>query len=131
MSVKTLYCVVGPTAIGKTKFAIALAQTLETEILSSDSRQFYKELHIGTAVPSKEELQAIPHHCIQHQSIFNTYTVGDFEKDALLILNKQFKTKQAMVLVGGSGLYTDAVVNGLDIFPDVPETLKNKILLVP
>ncbi len=119
MEEKVLVCVVGPTAIGKTRLAIALAQHFETEIVSADSRQFYREMTVGTAVPSEEELNAAPHHFIQHRSIFEPYSVGDFEQEALALLKKLFQTKEVVIMVGGSGLYVDAVVKGLDDFPEI------------
>ncbi len=115
-----LICVVGPTAIGKTTLAIQIAKHFTTEIISSDSRQFYKEMAIGTAVPSKEELVEITHHFIQYRSIFEEYSVGDFERDALKLLDTLFETNNVIVMVGGSGLYIDAVIKGLDKFPEVP-----------
>ncbi|WP_343486099.1 tRNA (adenosine(37)-N6)-dimethylallyltransferase MiaA [Allomuricauda sp. d1] len=124
MSKKVLIAVVGPTGIGKTKLAISLAQHFNTEILSADSRQFYTEMSIGTAVPSKEELQAAPHHFIQHKSIHESYSVGDFERDALLLLENLFKTRDILIMVGGSGLYVDAVVDGLDDFPEVDAEIR-------
>ena len=127
MSAKLLIAVVGPTAIGKTKLAIALAQQYKTEILSADSRQFYKEMRIGTAVPSQEELRAIPHHFIQHKSIFEDYSVGDFETDALKKLKELFKNKDVVIMVGGSGLYVDAVVDGLDEFPQVEPKIRAQL----
>lgn len=120
-----LICVIGPTAIGKTSLAIALAKGLNTEILSADSRQFYKEMSIGTAVPSEDELAVVPHHFIQNKSIFDDYSVGDFEKEALSFLNDMFfpqdseKAYNSFVMVGGSGLYVDAIIKGLDYFPEI------------
>ncbi|PIF01362.1 MAG: tRNA (adenosine(37)-N6)-dimethylallyltransferase MiaA [Maribacter sp.] len=131
MKDKTLISVVGPTAIGKTSLAISLAQHYGAEIISADSRQFYKELQIGTAVPDKEELLAAKHHCIQHKSVLDHYSVGDFEKEAIGILDDLFKTNDVAILVGGSGLYVDAVTKGLDDFPTVPPHYRgnlNKIL---
>lgn len=122
-----LICVVGPTAIGKTALSIALANAFETEIISADSRQFFREMSIGTAVPSSEELAEAPHHFIQNKSISETYSVGDFEREALLKLHKLFKTHQIVVMVGGSGLYVDAVVRGLDSFPKVPGTIREAL----
>ncbi|WP_203293022.1 tRNA (adenosine(37)-N6)-dimethylallyltransferase MiaA [Luteirhabdus pelagi] len=122
-----LIVVVGPTAIGKTALAIKLAQAFNTEIISADSRQFYKEMEIGTAVPSSEELAAAPHHFIQHKSITEAYTVGDFETEALAVLEEFFKEHSVAVMVGGSGLYVDAVVKGLDSFPKVPETIRRSV----
>jgi tRNA dimethylallyltransferase len=116
---KTLISVVGPTAIGKTKLAIALAKEYQTSIISADSRQFFKEMKIGTAVPSLEELSAIPHYFIQHKSILEPYSVGDFERDAITLLEKLFQKNEVVVMVGGSGLYIDAVAKGLDNFPEV------------
>lgn len=122
-----LICVVGPTAIGKTGKAIEIASALSTEILSADSRQFFREMKIGTAVPSQEELDAVPHHFIQFRSIFDEYSVGDFERDALVFLEEKFRTNPVMVMVGGSGLYVDAVVKGLDNFPDMDPDIRKKL----
>ncbi|WP_422861001.1 tRNA (adenosine(37)-N6)-dimethylallyltransferase MiaA [Flagellimonas sp. S174] len=130
MKSKKLIVVVGPTAIGKTKLAISLAQYFKTEIISSDSRQFFKEMQIGTAVPSEEELASVPHHCIQHISIQQPYSVGDFEKDALALMQKLFQDNDYAIMVGGSGLYTDAVVHGLDEFPEVPSHIRPELNLV-
>ncbi|MCB0373405.1 MAG: tRNA (adenosine(37)-N6)-dimethylallyltransferase MiaA [Muricauda sp.] len=127
MSKKILLAVVGPTAIGKTATGILLAQHFKTEIISADSRQFFKEMEIGTAVPSKKELAAAPHHFIQHKSIFEPYSVGDFEKEAIELLNQLFQTKDLVVMVGGSGLYVDAVVSGLDEFPDVDPAIRERL----
>jgi tRNA dimethylallyltransferase len=126
-SQKTLICVIGPTAIGKTSLAIALAKEFKTEIISADSRQFYKEMSIGTAVPSKEELEAARHHFIQSKSIFNDYSVGDFEREALLLLSELFQRNDAVVLAGGSGLYVDALVYGLDDFPKVDPDVRKQL----
>ena len=119
-----LICVVGATAIGKTALGITLANAFNTEIISADSRQFYKEMEIGTAVPSKKELATAVHHCIQHKSIFDTYTVGDFEREALQKLDYLFTKRPIAILVGGSGLYVDAVVKGLDHFPNISEEIR-------
>lgn len=124
---KILISVVGPTAIGKTKLAIALAQHFKTDILSADSRQFYKEMRIGTAVPSEEELQSAIHHFIQHKSIQEPYSVGDFEKDAIQLLEDLFKKTDIVILVGGSGLYVDAVTKGLDYFPKVDPEIRTRL----
>lgn len=128
MITKTLIAVIGPTAIGKTDLAIRLANHFQTEILSADSRQFYKEMTIGTAVPSHWELKMAHHHFIQHKSIFDTYSVGDFEKEAILKLDYIFKEKNIAILVGGSGLYVDAVVKGLDSFPPVPIQIREELI---
>ena len=118
--------ILGPTAIGKTSLSIKIANYYQTEIISADSRQFYKEMKIGTAVPEIEELKAAPHHFIQHISVENDYSVGDFEKQAIQKLEDLFKEKQLVVMVGGSGLYIKAVTEGLDDFPDVdPEIRQN------
>lgn len=124
---RTLICVVGPTAIGKTTLAIKLANAFSTEIISADSRQFYKEMSIGTAVPSNEELGAAKHHFIQNISVFDNYSVGDFERDALSSLEKIFKINPIAVMVGGSGLYVDAVVEGLDKFPEVSPDIRQQL----
>ncbi|WP_394748565.1 tRNA (adenosine(37)-N6)-dimethylallyltransferase MiaA [Spongiimicrobium salis] len=123
----TLISIVGPTAIGKTALSIALAQHYRTEIISADSRQFYKEMRIGTAVPSTSELASAPHHFIQHKSIEEAYSVGDFEKEAIALLEKKFQEHQLLIMVGGSGLYVDAVVKGLDEFPSVPAKVRTSL----
>ena len=124
---KTLIAVVGPTAIGKTALSIKLANHYNTEIVSADSRQFYKEMTIGTAVPSKEELSAAKHHFIQNLSVTEDYSVGDFERDGLALLEKLFKLQDIVILVGGSGLYVNAIVKGLNHFPDVDESIRLKL----
>ena len=127
MSEKALLAVVGPTGIGKTALGIQLAKHFNTEIVSADSRQFFKEMEIGTAVPSKEELEQASHHFIQHKSIFEPYSVGDFEKEALSLLEDLFQKKDVVVMVGGSGLYVDAVISGLDEFPEVDPEIRSKL----
>lgn len=123
---KYLISIVGPTAIGKTSLSIALAKHFNTEIISADSRQFYKEMQIGTAAPTPTELAAAKHHFIHHKSIHENYNVGTFEKDAISKLNTLFKNHDIVIMVGGSGLYVDAVTKGLDYFPDVnPEIRKS------
>ena len=124
MKTNFLISVVGPTAIGKTTLGIKLAQYFNTEIISADSRQFYKEMFIGTAVPSQIELKAVPHHFIQHKSIKDKYTVGDFENDAIKKLKTLFSTKSVVIMVGGSGLYIDAVTKGLDYFPKIDSNIR-------
>jgi tRNA dimethylallyltransferase len=114
-----LISVVGPTAIGKTALSIKLANHFKTEIISADSRQFYKEMNIGTAAPSQEELNLAPHHFIQHKSIQSTYNVGDFERDAVAKIDKLHHHHGTVIMVGGSGLYVKAVTKGLDYFPEV------------
>ena len=126
MNKNNLISIVGPTAIGKTTLAIAIAKHYKTEIISADSRQFYKEMSIGTAVPSPEELASVPHHFIQHKSIFEEYTVGDFEREAIEKLAKLFEDNDIVVMVGGSGLYVDAIKDGLDNFPPIdPENRRH------
>ena len=127
LSKKTLISISGPTAIGKTRMAIALAKHFNTEILSCDSRQFFKEMHIGTAVPEADELAEVKHHFIQHKSIFTPYSVGDFEREATTLLSELFKQHDVVVMVGGSGLYADALIHGLDSFPTVPEAVRNEL----
>ncbi len=124
---KTLITISGPTAVGKTKLSIDLAMILNCEIISSDSRQFYKELSIGTAVPTKEELNKVKHHCIQHKSILESYSIKDFEKEALNIITNQFKTYKYVIMVGGSGLYMDAVIYGLDEFPKIDNKVRDNL----
>lgn len=122
-----LITVIGATAIGKTALSIQLAQYFSTEIISSDSRQFYKEMRIGTAVPSAEELAAAPNHFIQNISIFDNYSVGQFEKDALKKLGELFSKNNIVVMVGGSGLYTNAVLEGFDDFPEIAPEIRKKL----
>lgn len=124
---KYLITIVGPTAIGKTALSIVLAQHYKCEIVSCDSRQFFKEMTIGTAVPSQEELAAAPHHFIQNKSIFENYSVGDYEKEALSKIDELFATNDFVVLVGGSGLYVEAVINGFDSFPEIDLSVRNDI----
>jgi tRNA dimethylallyltransferase len=124
---KTLISIVGPTAIGKTHLSIEVAKALKTEIISCDSRQFYKEMNIGTAVPSKEELSAVKHHFIQHISIFDEYSVGKFEIEAMKLIEEKFQYKNTLCLTGGSGLYQKAVLKGLDDFPKVEPHIREEL----
>jgi tRNA dimethylallyltransferase len=110
----TLVVITGPTAVGKTALCVKIAQHFKTEILSADSRQFYKELAIGTAKPTTDEMQNIKHHFIDSHSISENYNVNKFEKDALVILEKLFEKHQIVILTGGSGLYIDILCNGFD-----------------
>ncbi len=121
---KTVIAIVGPTAIGKTKLSIQLANYFNTVIISADSRQFYKEMSIGTAVPSAAELAEVKHYFIQHKSIFDSYSVGDYEKEVLAYLEQHFKTNDIIILVGGSGLYVDAVRKGFDTFPEINPNIR-------
>ena len=124
MNSKLLLYVAGPTASGKTALAITLAKHFDTEIVSCDSRQFYKEMTLGTAVPNSEELAAAPHHFIQQRSIREPYSVGDFQREALKTLKTLFKTKDTVILVGGSGMYADALIDGLDVFPEIDPQIR-------
>jgi tRNA dimethylallyltransferase len=124
---KYLITIVGPTAIGKTSLSIPLAKHFKCEIVSCDSRQFFKEMSIGTAVPSDTELAEIKHHFIQNKSIFDEYTVGDYEKEAIKILDELFKNNDYAVLVGGSGLYVDAVLKGFDSFPTIEKNIREGV----
>lgn len=122
-----LITIIGPTAIGKTSLSIALAQHFNCDIISCDSRQFFKEMTIGTAVPNDEELALATHHFIQNKSIFDNYSVGDFEKEAIAKLDELFLKNNVQIMVGGSGLYVDAVLKGFDDFPDISEEVRNTI----
>lgn len=124
---QTLITIVGPTAIGKTTLSIDLAMHFNSEIISCDSRQFFKEMTIGTAVPDIDELLATKHHFIQHISIFDDYNVGQFEKDTLSKLDELFIKNPIQIMVGGSGLYADAVLNGLDDFPEVDASIREEL----
>ena len=125
---KRLIVISGATAIGKTALSIQLAQHFNSEIISADSRQFYKELKIGATPPSQEELIKVKHHFIQHLSVKDDYNVGLFEKDAIAVLYTLFKKTDTLIMAGGSGLYIDAVCNGLDTFPEVDEKIKKKLI---
>jgi len=125
----TLITIVGPTAIGKTALSIQLANAFSASIISCDSRQFFKEMKIGTAVPEPKELAAAKHYFIQNRSVFNSYNVGEFERDALEKLEALFKENPIQIMVGGSGLYVDAVLNGLDYFPEVNPKIREALLL--
>lgn len=122
-----LIIIAGPTAIGKTALAIEVAQHFKCDIISCDSRQFYKEMTIGTAVPSAEELAAVKHHFIQNKNIFEPYSVGDFEREAIAKLNELFEQNPIQVMVGGSGLYVNAVIKGFDNFPDVEPQIREQL----
>lgn len=125
---KYLITVIGPTAIGKTALAIEIAKHFKCDIISADSRQFFKEMNIGTAVPSKQEQEAAKHHFIQNISIFDEYTVGDFERDAITKLDELYITNDLAVMVGGSGLYIDAVLKGFDDFPDIDPSVRAELV---
>jgi tRNA dimethylallyltransferase len=126
---KHLITIVGPTAIGKTSLSIALAQHFNCEIISCDSRQFFKEMTIGTAVPNQLELSSAKHHFIHNKSVFEVYNVGDFEKEAILKLEELYTNNDFVILVGGSGLYVDAILKGFDAIPEIEKTIRENIKL--
>lgn len=121
---KTLIVIAGPTAVGKTTLAIELAKYYCTDILSADSRQFYREMEIGTAKPSLEELNTVNHHFINSHSITEAFNVGDYEREALKLLTRLFKKHNIVIAVGGSGLFINAIINGLDDIP--PSSAENR-----
>lgn len=125
---KTLLVIVGPTAVGKTDLCVQLAQELKTEIISADSRQFYKELSIGTAKPSMADQGGVTHHFIDSHSIHDYFSPGDFERDALLRLTSLFEQHDFVIATGGSGLYLKALVDGLDEMPDIDMVLRNSLM---
>lgn len=124
---RKLIVVVGPTAVGKTALAISLAKHFRTEIISADSRQFYREMSIGTAKPTAEELAQAPHHFIDSHSIAEEYSAGDFERDVLDLLDKLFEQHEYVVMVGGSGLFVRSVCEGLDDLPKAPVEVRNRL----
>ena len=125
---KTVYIIIGPTAVGKTAFAISLAQALHTEIISADARQCYGEMNIGVARPSTSELAALPHHFIASHSINDTINASVFERYALDKVEALFKTKDAVVMVGGTGLYIKAFCEGLDMIPEIDPKIRAEII---
>ena len=122
---KYLVSILGPTAIGKTKLAIELAEKYSTEIISADSRQFYSELNIGTAKPSYEDLNKVKHHLINNKSVIDNYSIGEFERDAIENITKIHEKTDIAILVGGSGLYLDVINYGLDQIPKSDENIRN------
>ena len=124
-----LITIIGPTAIGKTNLAIKIADYFKTEIVSADSRQFYKEMNIGTAKPSNSELNSIKHHLINNKSINDNYNISDYEKDALKSIKSIFNKNDAAILVGGSGLYINTVLYGLDEIPGINDEIRNSLYL--
>ena len=124
---KKLISIVGPTAIGKTALGIQIAQHFGTEIISADSRQFYREISIGTAKPNSQELKAVKHHFINSHSVNDLVSVGSFETEALSVIEELFKTNDVLVMVGGSGLYVKAVLEGFDKLPSVNESFRNQL----
>ena len=127
MNDKYLIVIAGPTASGKTATAITIAKALRTVIISADSRQFYKEIPIGTAAPTREELSEVEHYMIHNLNVEDRYDVADYEKDVLLLLKKLFLNHDAVVMTGGSGLFIDAVCNGLDSIPDIYDETRNRV----
>ncbi|MEN2282681.1 tRNA (adenosine(37)-N6)-dimethylallyltransferase MiaA [Algoriphagus sp. SE2] len=125
-----LILVVGPTAVGKTEICLKLAKKFNSEIISCDSRQFYMETNIGTAKPSENELQQIPHHFVNSLSIEDSYDVKMFEKEVIDLLDKLFKNHQVIIMTGGSGLFADAVVNGLDDMPEIDSGIRKEIIRI-
>lgn len=124
-----LITIIGPTAIGKTNLAIKIADYFKTEIVSADSRQFYKEMNIGTAKPSNSELNSIKHHLINNKSINDNYNISDYEKDALKSIKSIFNKNDAAILVGGSGLYINTVLYGLDEIPGISDEIRSSLYL--
>ena len=125
---KNLIVIAGPTAVGKTALSIELAKFYNCPIISADSRQFYKEMSIGTAKPTQEEMQDVPHYFIDNISINDTYNVGQFERDAIDCIETLFKTHEQLILVGGSGLYINAVLNGVDEFEEIPSHIREQLI---
>ena len=128
MNTKTLIVILGPTAIGKTSLSIDLAKHYNTDIISADSRQFYKELLIGAAPPSEEELDEVQHHFVQHLSVTEDYNVGQFEEDAIQKIEDLFREKDKVILVGGSGLYINSICKGFDKMPDISACIREKVI---
>lgn len=125
---KTLIVVVGPTAIGKTSISIALAKKFGSEIVSADSRQVFRELSVGTAVPEPEQLAAVKHHLVQHKSIHDNYNAAAYEHDALHIIETLFKKNDLVFLTGGSGMYIESVCSGIDDMPDITPEIRQKVV---
>ncbi|MDR1667820.1 MAG: tRNA (adenosine(37)-N6)-dimethylallyltransferase MiaA [Bacteroidales bacterium] len=125
--VPVLIVVLGPTAVGKTRYTIEAAQMLQTEIISCDSRQMYREMRIGTAVPNTEELAAVPHHFIGSLSVHDYYNISMFEQQCLALLDHLFQRHPAVIMTGGSGLYADALMKGIDDFPTVDAEIRQTV----
>ncbi len=128
MSRKKLILIVGPTAVGKTGFCIKLAKKLGTEIISCDSRQFYREMSVGTAKPSEDELAEVKHHFINSHSINEHYSAGDFEQDALKLMSELFQKYDYLIMTGGSGLFAKVITEGIDDMPSVPPEFRQKLM---
>ena len=129
LNTKKIIVIVGPTAIGKTRVGIELAKTFNTEIISCDSRQFYKELKIGSAPPSKKELSEVKHHFIQNLSVTQDYNAGQFEIDSIKLIKKLHETNDTIIVIGGSGLYIDAICKGFDSLPEVSKQTREQVTL--
>ena len=130
MPSKNLIVIVGPTAVGKTAMSIAIAKAFDCPVVSADSRQFFKEMNIGTAKPTEAEIQGVIHYFINSHSITDDFNVGKYETEAIALLEKLFQTNEKIILVGGSGLYIDAVCKGFDELPEADEEIRNKINLL-
>lgn len=122
-----LVIILGPTGVGKTEVAIKVASALNTFIISADSRQIYKEMKIGTAVPSPSQLKQVKHYFIQHKSINDYYSASIYEQEVISLLKKKFRVKDKVIMAGGSGLYIDAVCEGIDDIPDVDPAIRNQV----
>ena len=127
ISLKTLIIIVGPTAVGKTDLCVKIAKLLDTEVVSADSRQFYRELAIGTAKPTIEEMAGVKHHFINSHSIQNYYSVGDFERDCLVVLEEIFQKKDVAILTGGSGMFIKMITDGIDEMPEADLDLRQNL----
>lgn len=125
---KNLIVIAGPTAVGKTALSIDLAKHFQCPVISADSRQFYKEMSIGTAKPTKEEMQNVPHYFINNISIHDSYNVGQYEREAIDCIEKLFQEHSTLILVGGSGLYINAVLNGVDEFEEIPGNIREQLI---
>ena len=125
---KNLIIIAGPTAVGKTALSIELAKHYSCPVISADSRQFYKEMSIGTAKPNVEEMQGITHYFIDNISIHDSYNVGQYERDAIECIENLFKEHDTLILVGGSGLYINAVINGVDEFEEIPTEIREQLI---
>ena len=124
---KTLVILLGPTGVGKTELCLSLAEELNTEIVSCDSRQFFRELKIGTAAPTEAQMQRVKHHLVGNLSIFDYYSCGRFEIDALKKLDELFQSKEVVLMTGGSMLYIDAICKGIDDIPNVDQELRDSL----
>lgn len=125
---RNLIIIAGPTAVGKTALSVQLAKYYKCPIISADSRQFYKEMSIGTAKPSTEEMDGIPHYFIDNKSIDDVYNIGEYEKEAITLIEQLFSVNDTLILVGGSGLYINAILNGLDEFEEIPTDIRENLI---